>query len=337
MNDPRSTRRRVLFGTGALLTLTGCAGINDEGGGTTQSSTTRSSSTETTTATQTQTETETKTETASTEDEGPGYKKNHWHGRLFFEIDGNLVDFARSKYYLQNIEKEQPEAVYFHFHDSAHGPNEWSNEKKIITFQRALNLLPGINYEQQSGDHVITYEGTTFDASRSATGISIFRGTKRIDPTTYEVQHDDNFWVHIQTDGESKSNADKRTGKLVVDVNNHRLNFEAGLYQQMGSERFDFRDDGKPYTWYNTGEPVTLSRTLSMLPNIKYEQENGGNHVVTFDTDGKLGGTYHETKDVTQIIARQRTTPIDPTTYELQDGDIIWVYVHTSNAPDNEH
>jgi hypothetical protein len=59
-----------------------------------------------------------------TPSEAPGYIDYHWHGQLFFEIDGELVDFDRPKYYLDNIEQERPETVYFHFHDSAHGPNE---------------------------------------------------------------------------------------------------------------------------------------------------------------------------------------------------------------------
>jgi len=292
--------------------------------------------TETGTPSATDTETETPPITEA-EDEGPGYKKNHWHGRLFFEIDGDLVDFSQPKYYLHNIEKERPEAVYFHFHDSAHGPNEWSNEKRIITFQRALNLLPGISYERQNGAHVVTYEGTTFDASKSGTSISIHRGTEEVDPTTHKVQHNDNFWVRVQTDAETNSNSGERTGTLIVDVNNRRLNFGAEKYQQAGSQRFEFRDDGNPHRWYNSGEPVTLDRALDTLPNLEYSQGNSDDHVITYDAGAEFGGTFRDATDATRILTRQRTTSVDPTTYELQDGDILWVYVHTSNAPDNEH
>ncbi|WP_157525949.1 hypothetical protein [Halorientalis sp. IM1011] len=330
MTDRRASRRRVLVGTGALLGLAGCTELSDSNASSTRSSPTENAPTETDTAdTTTTSETDTETE------EGPGYKQYHWHGRLFFEIDGTLVDFDQPKYYLDNIEDERPETVYFHFHDGAHGPNEWSNEKRIVTFQRALNLLPDIGYERRDGAHRITYDGTTYDGSRSGTDVSIHRGTERIDPTTYEVQHDDNFWISIQTETASGSGTDERSGKLIVDVNNRRLDFGADA-RQAGSDRFEFRDDGQPYTWYSAGDPVTLEHALATVPNVSYEQRDGS-HVVSYESGGDHAGTYHETDDATQIIVRERTTPVDPTSYTLQDGDVVWVYVHTANAPDNEH
>jgi len=365
MTDRRATRRRVLLGTGALLGLAGCLGSGDETGGSTRSSppsndtavtrtgsaTTASTGSATSTptgsattdGTATPTETATASETPSeaeseteTDDAGPGYIRDHWHGRLFFEIDGELVDFDRPKYYLDTIEDERPETVYFHFHDSAHGPNEWSNEKRIVTFQRALNLLPGIGYEQRDGAHRVTYEGTTYDGSRTGTDVTVHRGTERIDPTTYEVRHDDNFWVRIRTASGSPTETTVRSGLLVVDVNNRRLEFGPAA-RRAGSDRFEFRDDDEPYTWYSAGDPVTLERALATVPTLTYDQNGDGAHVVTYEADDALGGTYRETDDATQIIVRQRTTPVDPASYTLRDGDIIWVYVHTANAPDNEH
>lgn len=333
MTGGKSTRRRVLFGVGTLVGLAGCAGLVGDEPNRTPTPWDEPQET-TTTRPETPTETSSPTET---EAEGPGYKENHWHGRLFLEIDGDLVDFAHPKYHLETIEDDRPEAVYFHFHETAHGPNEWSNEKRIVTFERALNLLPGIRYHQRSGEHVVTYEGTTYDASRPSVTVSVHRGTERIDPPTYEVQHDDNFWVAVRTDDGAESAAEERTGKLVVDVNNHRLDFGAEPYRLAGSDRFEFRDDGNPYTWYNAGDPVTLAHALGTLPDVVYDQDSDGGHVITYEGDGQLGGTYHEAADATQIIVRQRTAPVDPTTYELRNGDIVWVYVHTSNAPDNEH
>lgn len=330
MSDQGSTRRRVLLGAGTVVGLAGCAGLGDETGGTSPTATL----TQTPTQTESETSTPTETDTGDT-DEGPGYKHNHWHGRLFFEIDSDLVDFDQSKYYLDNIEAE--EAVYFHFHDSAHGPNEWSNEKQIVTFQRALNLLPGISHDRSGGEHVVTYEGETFDGSASSTDISIHRGTETIDPTTYEVQHDDNFWVNVQTDDGPGGSDAERTGKLIVDVNNRRLNLQTDPSQEGDDGRFEFRDDVNPHTWYSSGEPVTLGYAFERLRDVTYERDGDGEHVITYKRDDELGGTYHAANDETQIIVRQRTTPVEPDGYELQDGDIIWVYVHTANAPDNEH
>jgi hypothetical protein len=339
MTGENPTRRRVILGTGLLVGLAGCASLSDGLSTSTDTETTRPTATESSGTTQTDTETET---TSSTEsgDDGPGYKDSHWHGRLFFEVDGDLVNFDQPKYYLDTIEDDRPETVHFHFHEgSAHGPNEWSNEKQIVTFQRALNLLPGIGYERQTGNHVVTYEGETYDGSQSGTSISIHEGTERIDPTAHEVEHNDNFWVRIQTGDDSDSgdsDGDERSGTLVVDVNNRRLDFSADAYREADSETFEFRDDGDPYRWYSQDGSVTLEQALNTLPNLEYSEENGGD-VVTYETDDDHAGTYRSEADATSIVTRQRTNDVDPTDYELQDGDILWVYVHTSAAPDNEH
>lgn len=327
-------RRRLLLtsGVGVLSALTGCfGGANDDG----------SPGTQTGPGTSTRTDGEptsgTDTETANEPEDTPGYKEYHWHGKLFMDIDGDLVDFTQPKYYLDNLQDEKPETVYFHFHESAHGPNEWSNEKKIITFARGLNLLPGIEYEKRGETHAVTYEGTTYDGQTQGTSVRIYEGTEEIDPTNHQVRHNDNFWVQIDTqEGSNGKSSDVRTGTLLFDVNNRRLGFDQDFYMSASTEQFGFRDDGHPYRWYNEGEPVTLETALNTLPNVEYSRESD-EHVINYDSGKKYDGTYRDADDATEIIIRQRADPVDPTSYELQSGDIIWVYVHTSNAPDNEH
>lgn len=346
---PRSTwsRRQLLRFAGVPIVggLAGCASGSD-GANTPPTSTRTSTNTPsptartTTTTTEEPTPTEESTTTEEASKDAPGYKDSHWHGRLFFEIDGTLVDFDQQRYYLDTIEKKHPETVYFHFHDSAHGPNEWSNEKKVITFARALNLLPGISYSQDGrGEPVITYEGTTYRTTDSGVTIDIHEGTRTIDPTTYEVQHNDNFWVRITTKSATATTSgdNTRTGKLVFDVNNRRLNFEGSNYEQAGTEQFQFRDDDNPYTWFNTGEPVTLATALNTIPSIEYSQESKKGHVIQYDAGEKFGGTYRSSTGGTEIIIRQRTADVNPEQYQLRNGDLIWVYVHTDQAPDNEH
>lgn len=331
---PDWNRRRFLLtsGVGTLTALTGCFGdTNDDG----------SPATSTDPATPTRgddgTATGTETQTANESRDTPGYKQYHWHGKLFVDIDGDLVDFTQSKYYLDNLQDENPETVYFHFHKSAHGPNEWSNEKKVVTFARGLNLLPGIAYEKRGETHAVTYEGTTYDGQKQGTSVKVHEGTEAIDPTSHQVRHDDNYWVQIDTqEGSNDESGGARTGKLLFDVNNRRLNFDRDTYRSASTEQFGFRDDDEPYRWYNEGEPVTLETALNTLPNVEYSQENG-EHAIRYKSGEKFDGTYRHADDATEIIVRQRADAVDPTSYELQNGDIIWVYVHTSDAPDNEH
>ncbi|WP_458210483.1 hypothetical protein [Haladaptatus sp. NG-SE-30] len=328
-----------------LSSLAGCAGLDGASNESTTASTTRTTTSRTTTQTtgttyrETQTTERTSESTETTEtttEDKPGYIDYHWHGPLFFEIDGNLVNFDRSKYYLDNLEKQHPETVYFHFHKSAHGPNEWSNEKKVVTFARGLNLLPDISYSRRGGSHVVGYKGTTYHGGRSGTDITIREGTEDIDPTSYEIEHADHFWVSISTGDESDGSGDTRSGKIMFDINNRRLDFTASKYQRAGTKRFQFENSDPPYYgWTSQGDTITLAEVFDQLPDISYS--NRGGHVIKYASGGQHGGIYKASTDGTKISIRQRATDIDPKSYELQDGDIIWVYVHSDAAPDNEH
>lgn len=343
MRPTDRTRRRVLAatGTGLALGLAGCSGIGDDGSPTGTGSPTATAGTESPTATEsTANGSETESETA-TEDEGPGYKTNHWHGRLFFEADGELVDFHQPKYFLKNIEDE--DAVYFHFHEDPenHGPNEWSNEKQIVTFQKALNLLPGIGYEQKQGEHVVTYEGTTYDATRSGTSVSIHRDAEAIDPTSYEVQHRDYFWVQATSQNQQRNAATSHggadVGTLLFDINNHRVDFSKDKYVEGGSGDFHFHSDGNPYMWYKEGS-VTLAEGLNALEGIAYERRDG-NHVVTYEDEDYASHSREFDGGAAQhdVRVRQRTEEVDPTSYEPSAGDIVWIYVKSDLVPENEH
>ncbi|MFH5802332.1 hypothetical protein [Haladaptatus sp. CMAA 1911] len=354
-DEQKITRRSVLGSTGlALTSLAGCVGLggtsNDSTttnstttNSTTRASTTRTTSSRETTQTTTRTQTETQTTEATTEtsettttEEGPGYKDYHWHGQLFFDIDGELVNFDRPKYYLDNLEKQHPETVYFHFHKSAHGPNEWSNEKKVITFERGLNLLPDISYEKRGSNHVVGYDGTTYHGGQSGIEVAIRERTEDIDPTSYEIQHADQFWISVSTGNESNANGGTRSGKMMFDINNKRLDFTASKYQRAGTNQFQFENSEPPYyDWTSAGDSITLAEVFDQLPDITYS--NNGGHIIEYSSGDRYDGIYKSRSNGTEISIRQRASDIDPTLYELQDGDIIWVYVHSDAAPDNEH
>lgn len=353
MTDGNRTRRRFLATSCSALLLgaAGCSGQSDPADPPATGSPT-ASPTDAATATSTDGHghdhdhgTDEGTDAGTEEPDAPGYKDYHWHGRMFFEIDGELVDFYQDKYFLKNIDDENPEAVYFHFHEpkAAHGPNEWSNEKKVINFDRALNLLPGIGYEQQSGNHVVTYEGTTYDGGNAGTTVEIKEGTESIDPPNHQVAHNDDYYIKIRTEDRYRdvdvSAGDAELGTLIFDMNNRRIDFASDRFvgQENASEAFHFRDDGYPNLWYKNGS-VTLEEALNSLNGIQYAKHEGS-HAIKFEDEERkaYAGSYFDSDEATEIIVRQRTNPVDPTTYELREGDIIWVYVHSEEMPDNEH
>lgn len=342
-------RRRLLLTSAGLVGIAGCTGTDGGSTDTEQPSGTATDSatpgpTDSPTDAPEATETETDQETA-TEDEGPGYKSNHWHGRLFFEVNGELVNFRQPKYYLENIEDDDPDAVYFHFHKDPdnHGPNEWSNEKKIVTFEEALNLLPDIGYEQNGGNHAVTFNGTTYKGGSSGTSISVHNQTEQIDPTSYEVQHGDDFWVQVTSDDAKRNVSPSHGGAdlatLVFDINNLRVDFSEDRFlgEENGTDAFHFHDDGHPNLVYLEGS-TTLAEGLNGLTDISYEQSNG-NHVIDYYTEQHPDHSrlYDSNEPQHEITIRQRTQPVDPTSHEMSAGDIIWIYVKSTVVPENEH
>lgn len=340
MVEGNQSRRWLLLtaGTGLAAAIAGCAGGDSEQ--TSTPSTTEPSTTDGRTPS-TRTETTDRGTPAIADEPGPpGYKTNHWHGSLFFEVEGEFVDFDQPKYYLDTVEDETPETILFHFHEKAHGTWEWSNELQQITLERGLNLLPDIAYARRGGDHVVQYEGRTYDGGASGTEVTVHRGTEPIDPTTYTVQHGDAFWVRAITQDAARdvrpAHDDADLGTLFFDVNNRRFDFADSTPEDVGTDAFHFHDDGHPYLWYVESDGVTLETALNILPGVTYGQDADG-HVIDYVSGDSYSGTYRQGNSTDEIVVRQRTANVDPTAYELQAGDAIWVYVHTARAPDNEH
>ncbi|WP_336360076.1 hypothetical protein [Haladaptatus sp. ZSTT2] len=205
----KSRRRFVqLAGSALAVGLAGCSSQGGESEGdetTTTEEATETTSAATTTSQET-TDAETTTE-ATTEDEhendsdnpdehetpAEGEEEIHQHGTLYLEIDGERVDFSREKFFGGPLE--------FHFHEDGK-QYEWHNEKSYITLAEALNYIPDISYENSGSDHMLTVEGTTYDTTEGA-DITFAERDTEIDPTTYELEELDIYWVKVETDASS--------------------------------------------------------------------------------------------------------------------------------------
>lgn len=355
MDPPNWSRRRAIstLGAAVLFGSAGCSSLGENAQTTTtpssststsRRSTTRTRNTtrytetttpETTTTKGTQNESTSTTETTTNIHQQPGYIDNHWHGRLSLGINGRLVNFYQPKYFLKNIEKAHPETVHFHFHKTQHGPNEWSNEKKVVTLAEALNLIPDITYKKSHGSNVLAVNGRTFHGGQGGTSIKIYRDTEPVDPPTYHVNNQDHFWIDIRTKPRSPSQT-PRTGTFILDLNNRRARFNTGTYVSSSNSQVSIDKLRKPgrHRWTSKGEPVTLGEFLSAIPRLDYAKKRG-NDTLTYSGGSTYSGTYNNESSKTTILFRQRMHDVDPASYTLRNGDIIWVYVHTKRLPDN--
>ncbi|QLG29733.1 hypothetical protein HUG10_19195 (plasmid) [Halorarum halophilum] len=117
--------------------------------------------------------------------------------------------------------------------------------------------------------------------------------------------------------GSSTNGTDGANGKLTVVVAGN----EVPLQEQSQSEGSSFYiDEDDPHTWHGSTSGQTLAEALSTLGIDAGPQE------LSYD-----GETYTESTEGTGIYVRVNGEEVDPTQYELSDGDEIWVTVETAD------
>lgn len=103
-----------------------------------------------------------------------------------------------------------------------------------------------------------------------------------------------------------------------VDLTDERFQAENA---EDSSLAFHFHDSDEH--WYMEGrEPVSLAEAIDLIPHFEYANE-GGEHVITYET------VYDGSEPETTIAFRANGEPVEPTEYELEDGDHLEVEITT--------
>ncbi|MBX0324299.1 hypothetical protein EGH21_14815 [Halomicroarcula sp. F13] len=111
-------------------------------------------------------------------------EQQHIHGDMTVTVDGEEVDFSRSKY--------QSNDRYFHFEG---GEGEyWHSHSSNVTLNYALDSLNGVNVTEDT----ITFNGTTYDSSDSGTTISIEVDGESVQPSEYYLKDGDDVQITIE-------------------------------------------------------------------------------------------------------------------------------------------
>lgn len=115
-----------------------------------------------------------------------------------------------------------------------------------------------------------------------------------------------------------------KTGTMEVIVDGEAVDLTADRFQAEYADedpRFHFHEDDEK--WHMEGERVTVALAIDLLPRFAYERD-GDAHVVTVD-----GTTYDGSEPLTEVAFRVDGEPIDPTAYELHEGDHLVLEVTT--------
>ena len=126
----------------------------------------------------------------------------------------------------------------------------------------------------------------------------------------------------VFTDGEVEFDR----GELAVVVDGEPVDLSADRFQaeNVENDSVAFHLHERDEYWYMEGEePVTFAEGIDLLPRFAYANREGA-HVVTVD------GTEYDGRDSsTAITFLVDGEVVDPTTYEVQDGDSLRLEVET--------
>lgn len=117
-------------------------------------------------------------------------------GDITIVIDDSPVDLSEDRYSAEHAENH---SVDFHLHE---GSDEWFMEGEArVTFAEAIDLLPHFAFATEGGDHVVEYDGTTYDEGGAGTEMWFVVDGDDVDPTEYTLRDGDELWLEVATDG----------------------------------------------------------------------------------------------------------------------------------------
>lgn len=115
-------------------------------------------------------------------------------GELEVVVNGSAIDLTADRFQAEHADNE---SVAFHLHER---DEYWYMEGDgPVTFAEGIALLPRFEYSRRDGDHVVTVDGTVYDAREPTTEIDWFVDGESVDPTSYELRDGDQLRLEIST------------------------------------------------------------------------------------------------------------------------------------------
>ena len=121
-------------------------------------------------------------------------------------------------------------------------------------------------------------------------------------------------------------------GEITVVVDGEPVDLSADRFQaeHAENESIAFHLHEGDEHWYMEGEePVTFAEGIDLLPHFAYERRDGA-HVVTIDYT-----EYDGSEQGTELTFLVDGDPVDPTEYEVSDGDELRLEI-TTEATESE-
>lgn len=242
-------------------------------------------------------------------------------GPIEIEVDGERVDLSADRF-----QAEAGEAAIYLPSDGT----RWAPYRSDVPFADALSELPAIEYERDEGWRVLTVDGTSYSEGDEGTETAFSVDDDLVDPEEYVLEENDALAVEVSTDGARDRDAPAggvdASGPIGVYVDGERFDLTRDRFQSehVDDEALAFHLHEGDERWYSEGdEHVTVGEGLDLLPDVAYDRADGYHRLELVDD------VYDERDAGTEIAVRVDGELVDPTAYEVGDGESILVLVTT--------
>lgn len=118
----------------------------------------------------------------------------HGRGEIEVVVDGEPIDLSEDRFQADHADNH---SLAFHLHER---DEYWYMEgEEPVTFAEAIDLLPHFEYEGENGDHVVRFDGTTYETTDPGTEMTFSVNGDEVDPIAYELRDGDEIRLEIST------------------------------------------------------------------------------------------------------------------------------------------
>jgi len=116
------------------------------------------------------------------------------------------------------------------------------------------------------------------------------------------------------------------SGEIEIRIDDEPVDLTEDRYQAEHAEAYsiDFHFHEFDDRWYMEGERITFAEAIDLIPHFSHDWDDDG-HVLTHDEE-----VYDSQDPSTEITFIANGETIDPTTFDISDGDDLLIKIETN-------
>lgn len=245
-------------------------------------------------------------------------------GPLAVVVDGTALDLTRDRF--RGDEGDDSRGISV----SESGDHWLVTGEERLPLAEGLDRLPTFGYDRD-GWRTVTVDGSAYDERTDGTEVGFSVDDGVVDPEAHELTDGDAIRVEVTTGGarvRETAGSVNASGPidLVIDGEPFDLTQDRFQAEHAADAALAFHLHAGDGQWYMEADrPVTVGEGLDLLPHVSYDRAEGY-HTLAIDED-----VFDERVAGTELLCLVDDALVDPTAWELADGEELMVVVGTGD------